>query len=437
VAKKVKRERQVSRETAGIHPGLLAPDVVDVDTLVLDPENARSHDARSVEAIAASAGRFQQRKPLIVRRSDRRVIAGNGFVAAARARGWKKVAVVWVDDDDATAKAFALADNRTAELSDWNRDVLREQLRALDPMDDLVTSLGWDEDELIDLTFKKGDVVDGGEVPEPPENPVSKPGEIYELGPHRLACGSSTDADLVAKLMGGEKARLMATDPPYLVDYDGNNHGMITRAHRMSASGGGTGGQKTWDEYNEASKTLFHDFIRVALPHLEDDAPIYQWHASRRQVLVEDAWAQNDLLVHQAIVWVKPSGVLTRSHMLWRYEPCFYGWKKGHQPAQDRRPPTTMTNVWEISKASIEESGLHPTMKPLEVCRWPIAWHLRADELCYEPFGGSGTCLISAAMEGRRCYTVELSPAFCDVIRRRYTKLANKNGLPKGSGCLE
>lgn len=119
---------------------------------------------------------------------------------------------------------------------------------------------------------------------------------------------------------------------------------------------------------------------------------------------------------------------------MWSYEPCFYGWKEGHQPEPDRKPPPSQQNVWALDTKSLDVKGVHPTQKPLEVCRWPIRWHLREGELCYEPFGGSGTCLIAAAMEGRRCNAVELSPAFCDVIRKRWGGYARSAGLDVGDG---
>ncbi|MCO5171145.1 MAG: DNA methylase [Planctomycetes bacterium] len=420
----------------------LRPLAVPLASLTLDPANARRHPERNLGAVEASLRLYGQRKPVVVRRQGMIVEAGNGTVEAARRLGWAHVAAVIVDDDPITATGYSIADNRTAELAEWDDEALSKLLLELEKGDVDLDALGWNERELDDLLEgldgRPGDEPQGEDAgpTEPPEEPVSQPGEVYALGPHRLLCGDSTDAEAVARLMAGEKARLMATDPPYLVDYDGTNHGYLTPEQRERAARGGSYGGKRWDDYNEASATLWRDFLNVALPHLEDDAPIYQWHASRRQALVEAAWQENGLLVHQTIVWVKKRPVLTRSHFLWTYEPCFYGWKQGFQPERDRRPPPDTRNVWEIGTDTLDVKDVHPTQKPLEVCRWPIRWHLRRGELCYEPFGGSGTCVIAAAMEGRRCYAIELSPAFCDVIRKRWGDYARSAGLDPGTGAL-
>ncbi len=416
-----------------------------LEDFVHDPRNARIHDERNQAATTASLREFGQQKNIVSRWREEGapfvVVAGNGTLAAARALGWTHLAATVQRMDDKTAKAYAVADNRTAELATWDAKVLAEILAELKEEDpELEAALQISEEELdVMLADQAPEPPKGGDPgPQPPPAvPKSKRGEVYELGPHRLMCGDSTNAQDVSTLMNGEKARLMATDPPYLVDYDGTNHNSITRQHVENAAAGQKGGNtERWDDYNEASKTLFRDFIGCALPHLEDDAPIYQWHASRRQVLVEEAWTHHGLLIHQTIVWAKPSGVLTRSHMLWAFEPCFFGWKQGHQPGKDRRCPPSTTNVWNISAASIEMKGIHPTQKPLEVCRWPISWHLRPGELCYEPFGGSGTCIISAAMEGRRCNAMEMSEAFVDAIRARYGAWARSAGVDPGPGAL-
>lgn len=419
----------------------LRPLAIPISTLASDPANARLHNDRNLAAIEGSLRVYGQRKPVVVRKDGMVVTAGNGTLEAAKRLGWTHLAAVVVDDDPITATGFAIADNRSAELATWDEEALGKLLRELRDEEVDLDALGWNDDELralVDELEGAADVPEGEDPgpSEPPEEPVSQPGEIYALGPHRLLCGDSTDAEAVARLMGGEKAVLMATDPPYLVDYDGTNHGYMTPVQRERAARGGSYGGKRWDDYNEASATLWHDYIRVALAHLTDDAPIYQWHASRRQALVEQAWQENGLLVHQTIIWVKKRPVLTRSHFLWTYEPCFYGWKQGFQPERDRRPPSDTRNVWEIGTDTLDVKGVHPTQKPLEVCRWPIRWHMRPGELCYEPFGGSGTCVIAAAMEGRRCYAVELSPAFCDVIRKRWGAYARSAGIEPGSGAL-
>jgi DNA modification methylase len=142
---------------------------------------------------------------------------------------------------------------------------------------------------------------------------------------------------------------------------------------------------------------------------------------------------ENGLLTHQSIVWVKPRPVLTRSHFMWKYEPCWYGWKQGNPPA--RKPPTNQPNVWEISQKG-QQDGIHPTQKPTEIFEWPISWHTTPGDFVYEPFCGSGSQLIAAAKLGRRCLAMELAPEFVDVIRRRWTGFARSAGVEPGEGGL-
>jgi DNA modification methylase len=231
---------------------------------------------------------------------------------------------------------------------------------------------------------------DPDDVPEPPAEPISKRGDLWILGQHRILCGDSTNAEDVARLMDGQRAIMMATDPPYLVNYTGEDHPQS--AERKKA---GKSNNKNWDAYKdpETSVAFFSDFIRMALQHTLIDAPaIYQWHASRRQALVEDAWTANGLLLHQQIVWVKSRPILTRSHFMWQHEPCFYGWIEGKPPAL--RPPVCgeCSTVWAIDQrggdvpTSGDEKVEHPTQKPVEIFQRPISYHTRAGDVVYEPF---------------------------------------------------
>lgn len=430
-----------------------------IDSVVDAEKNPKAHDlatlGKSIERwgfndapilddrtgrLVAGHGRFE----LLRQWKEAGGAAPDGVEVDVTGRWLVPVQRGWSSKDDQEAQAFLLAHNKISEAGGWHADQLTTVLQELqahyEPLGGLgILPLGFSETALSQLLAEPPAA---GEDPGPQEPPAvarSKTGELYLLGPHRLLCGDSTNAEDVARVMDGERATLMATDPPYLVDYDGTNHpnSHHVKAGRTTTGTGDEIGNKHWDDYNEASKTLFVDFLRVALPHLDERAPVYQWHASRRQALVEAAWEANGLFVHQTIQWVKNRGVLTRSHFLWRSEPCFYGWRVGMQPEKDRRPPSNQTNVWELDTSSIEMKGIHPTQKPLEVCRWPISWHMKPGEVCFEPFGGSGTCLIAAALEGRRCFTIEMSPAFCDAIRIRWTRFAASAGVDPGPGALE
>jgi DNA modification methylase len=301
--------------------------------------------------------------------------------------------------------------------------------------------VGFDDEEidalLAEMEDDPGELEDPG-AQEPPENPVTRPGDLWLLGSHRLLCGDSTQKDDVARLMNGDTAALLATDPPYLVDYDGTNHPAEhhEKAGRTAPEKkGSTVGNKHWDTYIDPASSVefFRRFLELGLQHCRNDVAIYQWHATRRQALVEEAWTALDLLVHQTIIWAKTRGVLTRSHFLWAHEPAFYGWRRGSMPAKERRPPPSETTVWDIGQAG-EEHGLHPTMKPRDIFRRPIEWHTRKGEVVYEPFSGSGTQIVAAEELGRRCFAMELSPAFVDAAILRWERATGQEAVLDGRG---
>jgi len=338
-----------------------------------------------------------------------------------------------LDLDPADAKLLALADNKLGELAEWDEEALGRVLADLRAEGADLAATGFPEGDIDRLLAELNaanlaDVVEPP-LPEIPKVAQSRRGGVYALGPHRLMCGDSTSVDDLLKLMDGARAALCATDPPYLVDYDGTNHPQSFEREQA-----GKENNKHWDSYIDpkASVEFFSGFLRVGLAHaLVENPAIYQWHASRRQALVEAAWKANGLLLHQQLIWAKSRPILTRSHFMWQHEPCFYGWVEGKPPAM--KPPASgdCTTVWTIEG---EQDGIHPTQKPLEVFTRPIGYHTRAGELVYEPFSGSGSQLIAAAKLGRRCYAMELAPEFVDVARIRWTNFAQAVGIEPGTG---
>ncbi len=396
---------------------------VAISSLHPDPANARTHGEENLQAIEASLRRFGQAEPLVVHKRTGRVIGGNGRLVAMKKLGWSECDVVELDVDGLTATALSLALNRTSELASWDEPSLARLLRELRAADAL-DGVGFDEraiDELLsdleDLEAGDAELEDPGAGPLP-ESPVTRRGDLWILGDHRLLCGDSTNADDMARLMNGETAALLATDPPYLVDYQGGNHPQ-SWSNRPEVR------DKHWDDYVDPTSGLafFTEWLRVALAHCRADVPVYQWHATRRQSLVEEAWKANGLLVHQTIIWAKARPVLTRCHFMWAHEPCFYGWPEGNMP--ERKPEPNARTVWEIDQQG-EGHGLHPTIKPIEVFRRPIGWHTRRAEVCLEPFSGSGTQLVAAEEQGRRCFAMELAPAYVDVALVRWQKASGK-----------
>jgi DNA modification methylase len=392
----------------------LAVPLDDLDALEGNPRRG------DVDAVMRSYAAFGQRKPIVARRKpDGRgeVTAGNTQLAAARALGWPALAVVWVDDDDATSKAWALADNRTSDLGLYDEAALTAYLQSvrLDGDDDLFAATGYDAADLARLAQRWDTKGDPEDVPEAPQTPRTQSGDLWRLGPHRLLCGDSTAPDDLARLMDGETAALLATDPPYLVDYDASNH-----PQSYSNTRNGKTANKAHPDYHEGAADLYERFLAACLPHCAADVVVYQWHAHARTNVIYAAWAAHDLLAHQAIVWVKTRPVLVRLDFMQAFEPCLYGWRKGHRPRVNRRPPSNARNVWTFPGEELR--GDHPTMKPLQTFSDPYTWHLKAGGLGLEPFSGSGTAIMAAEVTGRRCFAIEIAPAYVDVACLRYQR---------------
>lgn len=392
---------------------------VAIDRLYGSPSNPRRND-EAVPHVLASIKRFGWQQPIVARPTGE-VIAGNTRLKAAQQMGLADVPVAWFSGSDTDAAAFGIADNRTHEFAAWDDSALATILQHL-RTEDALEGIGFDDsaiDQLLaEMEASTKEVKDPGPGA-PPNEPVSRTGDLWILGDHRLLCGDSTSAADMKRLMGDSKATLLATDPPYLVDY----RGAPESSDRADAK------DEHWDDYegDESGLAFFTAFLRIALAHCVERAPVYHWHAHRRQSLVEAAWKDVGLLVHQQIIWQKPRGTLGRSHFMWAHEPCFYGWRQGSMPEKDRRPPLNALTIWELDQLGEgEESVDHPTQKPLEVFTRPMEYHTKAGEVVLEPFSGSGSQIISAESIGRRCFAMEMSTAFVDVAVIRWEKATGK-----------
>ncbi len=239
-----------------------------------------------------------------------------------------------------------------------------------------------------------------------------------------MLCGDSTRLEDVERVMAGEKAALVATDPPYLVDYTGE---------RPNDSG------KDWtDTYREVDiqdadgffRSVFTNIVEILGPH----AAVYCWHAHKRQALISRIWEELGLLNHQQIVWVKPTAVFGRVYWHFRHEPCLMGWKKGQQPEHDGHHE--FNSVWEVDWEGKKRvvGNEHPTEKPVELFLRPMEKHTRKRDICFEPFSGSGSQLIAAEKTGRKCRAIELSEAYVDVAIRRWQEATGKEAVLDGTG---
>jgi DNA modification methylase len=421
--------------------------MVPIAQLVLDEKNANKGTKRGRELLEESLEKYGAGRSVVVDCHDR-VIAGNKTVEAARAAGMKSIAVIESDGSslvavqrgdldlkrDKKARELAIADNRIGEIDlEWNPEVLASL--------DVDLKQFWNENELNALLkeFRKDEL----SAPEPKIDQAAElqkkwgtaRGQIWEIGQHRLMCGDSCSDKDVSMLMDGKIAKLCATDPPYLVSYDAKNH---------PSKDFSDGKNKDWKErYADKQKSeplapFYEAFLNQALAVCEPNAAIYVWHASQRQIEVEKAMRNCGILVHQQIIWVKNKPVLTHSFYMWQHEPCFFGWKQGHKPKRNSGEfPTT---VWQIDVPVLPGvESRHPTEKPLELFVTPIRLHTQPRDVCYEPFSGSGTHLCAAKSTGRRCFAMEIEPAFAAVALERLSEMGLKPRLltgtvPKGRG---
>ena len=412
-------------------------EMVDIEKLIPNPRNPNRHPEVQIKLLAKIIKGQGFRNPIVVSKRSGFVIKGHGRLESAKLLGMPMVPVDFQNyENEAEEWADMLADNRLAELAETDKDSLKELLKELDGKIDLDLT-GFDEDSLDDL-LKRLDTKegDGNTTMPPPVNPITKPGDLYELGNHRLLCGDSTNVEDVRRVMNGERAILFATDPPYLVGYDGTNH-PGTRP-KTNTDWSETYGP-SWDEADAAQNNELYDrFIKVAIAEaIDPHAAWYCWHASKRQMMVEEAWEKNGAFVHQQIIWSKPNRpILTRSWYLWAHEPCFFGWIKGNKPP--RETPDYGRSVWEIEGLNAEERPDHPTPKPLECFAVPMRQHTNKGGLCYEPFSGSGSQLIAGEQLGRCVYGLEISPAYCDVIAQRWLALGeNRRVICNGEDVTE
>ena len=375
---------------------------------------------------------------VVVNRTTGRLVDGHLRVELAVAQGQPSVPVVYVELSEEEERLVLASLDPIAAMATADRHKLQELLASLETQDEAVRGLleSIARQEHVELPGVAG-LVDPDVVPELPEEPVTKGGDQWMLGDHRLLCGDSTRPEDVERLMDGERAALMATDPPYLVDYDGGNHPQTWKDGKKVSAEDKT---RHWDAYTDHGQAVgfYRDFIAVALAAALAERPaIYQWFAMMRMPIVAEAWAANGLKLHQVICWHKSRPVLGRCWFMWDYEPCAVGWIEGRQPEAARRPPANTRAVWDVDQKEGVEEGLgavHPTIKAVELIRRPIEWHTRPDELIYEPFAGSGTAIIAAEMTGRRCNALELAPQFVDVGVTRWQNYTGREATLAGDG---
>ena len=384
---------------------------VSIAELSLDPTNDRKHSDKNLSAIAASLNKFGQRKPIVVHRGV--VLAGNGTLEAAKSLGWSEIEVAEVpaDWDDDTAKAYALADNRTAELAEWDEGELAKQLLELQDADWDITELGFDIPALADI-----EPGDEDESPEPPVDPKTKLGDIYQLGRHRLMCGDSTDLATVERLMNGKRANICFTSPPY-------------NAGSLEIKGNKTTEKKYNSFDDNQSESKYGHFIKSNLNCIFAvcDEVLYNIGLveGNKRVIV-DILTEYRNKFKDIIYWKKSTvaphiqpGIINN---LVEFILCFGDGKRKFQNAQFKQG--SYWNVIEGANASSNEfANIHKATFPVYLPENIIANFCPPNGLVLDTFGGTGTTLIAADKLNRTSYIMELDPKYCDVIVTRWENI--------------
>ena len=374
-----------------------------------DKRNYRKHNARNKDLINKSLKECGAGRSIVIDKEDN-IIAGNGIYEQAQKLGIKtkiietdgsELVVVKRTDlatEDEKRKQLAVMDNSASDSSEFDFELLNEDF-------DVETLTDWGLD--IDFTLEENKQIIEDEIPEVVDA-KTKLGDIWELGEHRLMCGDSTKVEDVEKLMNGELADLLITDPPYNVNYEGKTK------------------DKLKIENDKMQDSQFREFLKHAFVAansvMKPGAAFYIWHADSEGYNFRGACKDAGWQVRQCLIWNKNTMVMGRQDYHWKHEPCLYGWKDGasHLWAADRK----QTTVIDFDKP--QRNGEHPTMKPVGLFDYQIKNNTKGSDIVLDIFGGSGTTMIACEQDSRRARLMELDPHYCDVIVKRWENLTGK-----------
>lgn len=378
----------------------LQVEYVDINSISPYERNARAHGKDDVKAIKKSIEEFGFNDPIGV--WNNQIVEGHGRLLAAKELGMEQVPIIRLDElTDEQRKAYALAHNKTAELSDWDFDMLAAELQDLNDID--MSAFGFDIDKFVE---EQSEIIED-EAPEPPKEPKSKVGEVWALGAHRVMCGDATKPENIEKLLGGVQADLYLTDPPYNVDYTGKTKDALKIENDKKS--------------NDDFRQFLQDSFLAAKQNMKAGAAFYIWHADLEGYNFRGACFDIGWKVRECLVWVKNTLVLGRQDYQWQHEPCLYGWNEGsHSWYSDRK----QTTVLKFDKPA--RNGEHPTMKPVALFDYLIKNSSKAGDIVLDSFGGSGTTIMACEQNGRRGYCMELDPRYVDVIINRWEQFTGQ-----------
>lgn len=377
-------------------------------------KNAKKHDKTQINNVAESIKQYGFVQPIVIDR-DGVIVIGHCRAMAAKKLGMEEVPCVCVDDlTPEQVNALRLVDNKSNE-SDWDFDLLADELPGLD-----LSAFDFDWGLPEDTT----DEVAEDEAPEVDEesDPITKLGDIWKLGRHRLMCGDSTSAECVQKLMGGAQADLLLTDPPYNVNYGSvRDVSEAVKRHRR------TDGLiiKNDNMEDETFRQFLTDAFTNANEAMKPGAVFYIWHADNESYNFRGACRDVGWKIRECLIWNKNTFCMGRQDYQWKHEPCLYGWKDGagHLWASDRK----QTTVIDIDKPS--KSELHPTMKPVALFDYQIKNNTKGGDIVLDLFAGSGTTVVACEQNGRNAYVMEFDPKYCDVIVKRWENLTGEKAV--------
>jgi DNA modification methylase len=396
-----------------------------IGELINYDKNARVHSSKQIDEIAQSILNFGFNDPIEIDPNNV-IISGHARVAAAIKLGLNTVPVIVHEHMDEThKKAYILAANRIAMSSSWDSAILSNEMLDLHVNNFDLNLTGFTGEEINEILNPEL-LLDGfnnndeNAIEQIQDDVVTKEGDVWLLGDHRLMCGDSTMQDHVDKLLNGQRPNTMITDPPYGVKYEAN--------WRADAKGRKkTEREETSNLMNDDKADWYDAYV------LFPGSVAYVWHASAFTDVVMDGLRRAGFEVKQQIIWNKNVHALSRSDYHWKHEPCWYAVKKGAE--RNWLGGRTQMTVWDVATVQSEKDKTsHPTQKPVEIYLRSINHHTNPGEYIYDPFGGSGTLIIACEKSMRRALTMELDPKFCDVIIRRWQKFTNKKAIHEGDG---
>lgn len=376
-----------------------------VKDLIPYERNPRNNK-NAVDVVANSIKEFGFKNPIIIDK-DNVIVAGHTRLLAAKKLKIKEVPCVRADDlTDEQVKAFRIADNSTAQVAEWDFDLLKFEIEDVPEFDFADFGLEFETE-----TEETAEIIEDDYDVEPPAEPTAKLGDIWQLGRHRLMCGDSTSIEDVEKLMGGQLADMLLTDPPYNVAYEGKTKNHLTIQNDSMD--------------NDRFRQFLRDAFTSADAVMKQGAVFYIWHADSEGYNFRGACFDIGWKVRQCLIWNKNSMVMGRQDYHWKHEPCLYGWKEGasHLWASDRKQ-TTVIDYQRPTKAEI-----HPTMKPVGLFDYQIKNNTKGGDIVLDLFNGSGTTIMACEQNGRVARCMELDPRYVDACIKRWENFTGEKAV--------